>query len=757
MSWLKDNKMFIFLIYVNMLFILTLVKICYKIEKFDYLYVSVLIIIGVTFYWFCHSVLKRKVIKLIFVVIILTAGATYYYFNSSYVIKLVDEQLINNFIYINALVSAASSTNFISFKPIVVIALPLILFVITFLTSKGLTNSILILNFGFITTLWYLGYTEEIKKYLFYYILVTLITYCFNSFKKNIKKLNKKGVKINIDSRKIFIYTIILCALIAGITDYMPQAYKGKYSSELKGKLINKFVQNGENDEDKAKKLKYDLSLSGYDKNSKKLGGPITVDKSVAFRVKSEGVYYLKGAVKDLYDGFSWSQSAIKYNLQSEKDKSMFQDNFSKAFMNTSKSMIIYPEGLNSSTLFIPNYAYNADVVKGNIFYDDIPTFITDHAIGKSYSISFYDLNAEGFNIYNTGINKDNKEVGVLYYSDWYKKYLQVPNNISPRTYDLVYSLTKDKKYNYEKVQAIKNYLNGNFKYTLKVSNVPEGQEFLDYFLFTEKKGYCTYFATAETIMCRIAGIPARYVEGFNMTDEKDKNGLFVVKNENAHAWTEVLYMQTPFIGLWYTVDAVPNAVDYIHKEEEDSKLNSNSGNIVNGNGTSTSGKKLKEDNGDIGTLTSKQTIPTNVLYGIYLGTVIIILNLLFMLLFIIKKQRLLLKTSIIPLYKYSLKRIESIGIKKPYSMSEMEFISSLGEELSVKVKEAAVLAYSEYFGGKQPQEFDKKLYYKFIEAYIKKRQNKFVYFIKKYYYISKVSLIRANIMILYRRIRNFI
>jgi hypothetical protein len=85
-----------------------------------------------------------------------------------------------------------------------------------------------------------------------------------------------------------------------------------------------------------------------------------------------------------------------------------------------------------------------------------------------------------------------------------------------------------------------------------------------------------------------------------------------------------------------------------------------------------------------------------------------------------------------------------------------MEYINSMGEELSVKVKEACALAYREYFGGKEPQKFNKKLYYNFIEDYIKKRQNKFVYFIKKYYYLRKVSLIRNKIMVLYKRINNF-
>ncbi|WP_406770644.1 transglutaminase-like domain-containing protein [Candidatus Clostridium stratigraminis] len=714
-----------------------------------------LILIGFIVYWFCHSVLKKKIFKFLFTLAVILGAGIYYFLNNGYIIKLIEEQIINNIIYINDLVSQAMPTNFISYKPLFILILPTIIFLIIFFTTKGLLNSILIFNFAIITTLWYLGYTEEIKKFLFYYILVTLITYCINSFKKNVRKLNKKGVKVNIKSQRIFLYTIVLCVIIAGITDFLPQDFKGKYSADIKGKFINKYVENGDADTGKAVKLKYDLTFSGYNKNANKLGGPVTVDKNLAFKVKSDAKYYLKGDVKDFYNGFTWSHSDVKYYLQSNKNISMFQNNFSRNFTSESNSLTIYPEGLNSSTLFTPEYSYNAVVDKGNIFYDDIPTFVTSSVVKKPYQISFYKLNNYGLSIHDYGISTDKIEVGTLYYNEWYKKYLELPDNLSSRIYDLVYSLTKDKKYNYEKIQAINKYLKLNYKYTLKVSNVPDGQEFLDYFLFTEKKGYCTYFATAETIMCRIAGIPARYVEGFKMADDKDSNGLYEVKNEDAHAWTEVLYMQTPTAGLWYTVDAVPNAVDYVHKEEEADKGSIFIQNGNTNNKPQTPSKGAKEVAGDIGASTSYKGISQNVLYIIYAVLLIILVNLLFIFLFKIKKHALLSMPSIIPLYKYSLERVEALGIKKPETVTDMEFINSLDSVLSLKLKEICKLAYGEYFGGIGVQEFNRKDFFKFIEGYLVKRQNKFIYFIKKYYYIGKISLIRNKIMILYKRINN--
>ena len=39
--------------------------------------------------------------------------------------------------------------------------------------------------------------------------------------------------------------------------------------------------------------------------------------------------------------------------------------------------------------------------------------------------------------------------------------------------------------------------------------------ESIAYFLFTSKRGNCTNYATSMTLMARMLGLPARYVEGF--------------------------------------------------------------------------------------------------------------------------------------------------------------------------------------------------------------------------------------------------
>lgn len=63
---------------------------------------------------------------------------------------------------------------------------------------------------------------------------------------------------------------------------------------------------------------------------------------------------------------------------------------------------------------------------------------------------------------------------------------------------------------------AVRKYLADNCTYTVSPGALPEGEDFVEYFIDKTHKGYCTYFATAAVMMLRSAGVPARYVEGYS-------------------------------------------------------------------------------------------------------------------------------------------------------------------------------------------------------------------------------------------------
>ncbi len=145
-------------------------------------------------------------------------------------------------------------------------------------------------------------------------------------------------------------------------------------------------------------------------------------------------------------------------------------------------------------------------------------------------------------------------------------EYLQLPNNITPRTKELANSISTGLNNPYDIANAVTQYLRANIQYTLAISQPPGKQERIDWFLFDYQKGFCNYYATAEVILLRSLGIPARMAVGFvqgqregnpaaqtpvgassNITQSQvGETSTYVVRQNNAHAWPEVYF---PKIG----------------------------------------------------------------------------------------------------------------------------------------------------------------------------------------------------------------
>lgn len=155
------------------------------------------------------------------------------------------------------------------------------------------------------------------------------------------------------------------------------------------------------------------------------------------------------------------------------------------------------------------------------------------------------------------------------YSDEVYTRYLKLPETVTQRVIDTALSLTQDSETTYDKVQALADYLRKNYTYTMEPDVPPTDRDFVDYFLYDGREGYCSYFASALCILSRAVGIPSRYVEGFVMPDKPDKNGFYHVTNQNAHAWVEV-YLEG---AGWITVEATPpyeGAMRYFVSLEED-------------------------------------------------------------------------------------------------------------------------------------------------------------------------------------------
>src|SRR5437868_2363385 len=106
----------------------------------------------------------------------------------------------------------------------------------------------------------------------------------------------------------------------------------------------------------------------------------------------------------------------------------------------------------------------------------------------------------------------------------------------------------------FDVVMALTNHLQRNYRYTLDLPRVPTGRDPVDWFLFDVKTGYCEQFATAETLMLRSLGIPARLATGYATGDYDPILNQAVVREHDAHAWVEVWFSGHG----WVPVDPTP-------------------------------------------------------------------------------------------------------------------------------------------------------------------------------------------------------
>ena len=114
-----------------------------------------------------------------------------------------------------------------------------------------------------------------------------------------------------------------------------------------------------------------------------------------------------------------------------------------------------------------------------------------------------------------------------------------LPDDLPARVTELGRQLVAAANTRAEAVASIESYLRADAQYLLDAPVPPEGQDPVDFFLFDSHLGYCEQFASAEVVLLRAGGIPARMATGFiNGIETADGGRQF--RGVDAHAWAEV-------------------------------------------------------------------------------------------------------------------------------------------------------------------------------------------------------------------------
>jgi len=103
---------------------------------------------------------------------------------------------------------------------------------------------------------------------------------------------------------------------------------------------------------------------------------------------------------------------------------------------------------------------------------------------------------------------------------------------------------------------AIARHLVTGFEYTLENPVTTGYEEPLIDFLLQSKRGHCELFAAAHAALLRVLGVPARVITGYRASEVNPIGDYYIVRQNHAHAWTEV---NLPGQG-WTTFDPTPAA-----------------------------------------------------------------------------------------------------------------------------------------------------------------------------------------------------
>lgn len=136
---------------------------------------------------------------------------------------------------------------------------------------------------------------------------------------------------------------------------------------------------------------------------------------------------------------------------------------------------------------------------------------------------------------------------------------LQLPKGYNPRAVELAREWRAKASSDRAFIQRVLGLFNREFIYMLQPPLL--GQHSVDEFLFESKQGFCEHFAGSFVFLMRAAGIPARVLAGYQ-GGERHPDGYLLVRQYDAHAWTEVWLENEGWVSIDPTASVAPERIE---------------------------------------------------------------------------------------------------------------------------------------------------------------------------------------------------
>ena len=272
---------------------------------------------------------------------------------------------------------------------------------------------------------------------------------------------------------------------------------------------------------------------------------------------------YIRGYVGSNYTGSGWRELSDKQNeegLATGMDLISLSSQYYQVLESLYNSgdesvarrdLVISDVDANSAFSYIPYGTSLVDFTAGEPF-DAYPKQETDREIFSMYYMNTQRLS--NIQKLETAGSYETQDASYRAFAD--SVYLSLPT----KGLDSFYEEYSGKKFTSiaDCVSFVRSTLEAHASYTKTPGSTPRGNDYVEYFLYENKQGVCTHFASAAVLLFRLYGIPARYVEGYLVRDLESGNGAQAIMDEAAHAWAEI-YVKG--VG-WIPIEVTPGFID---------------------------------------------------------------------------------------------------------------------------------------------------------------------------------------------------
>ena len=255
----------------------------------------------------------------------------------------------------------------------------------------------------------------------------------------------------------------------------------------------------------------------------------LALDSSVAMRIKFEGSppaqrnLYFRGPVLSTFDGREWRplRSAFPPRMRLNPDLLVTGNpvNYQVTLTANQRPWLLVLDGTPDSPKIVGYTAAMSPELQWTV----------DRPIADIVR-----YNAQSFISYEHGPKR--LATGL-------QDYVDLPPGFNPRTLQLAADMRRDPRYARAESAALVDAVlerlrTGGYSYTLEPGVF--GTHTADEFWFDRKAGFCEHIASSFVLLMRALDVPARIVTGYQGGEPNGVDGLWTVRQSDAHAWTEV-------------------------------------------------------------------------------------------------------------------------------------------------------------------------------------------------------------------------